>query len=354
MTTNPPDFDGCNSECRKAGAHTLRWGGCEHAPAPEPTVSLSRVYTEADGHPSIGFDAYTVAELADLVTPALLNPEEGFAPPYSESYARALAIVVARAIVHRNDEPAAVVSPPPATGHPPVPPRLAAIVDEAAGKEHSATGPVMACLAQVLAEHRLMIQRETPADRAAVLREAADFYDQVLTDVGDATGNDPRYWNGVLDVATGLRRMAADVPAVGARRPDTETQAEPPTICWHLEILDGVWGNYGPIYNDRDEALARYRSDNEQRPTWKDPDRTPVQRRLVRETTTYTVEDAGVADETATEADEEPKEPHPTQADMDAALAVLASVQGRNPNASGPGVAVEEQHTDTTEETSRG
>lgn len=129
MTNNPSDFDGCNSECRRVGTHTLRWGGCERAAQPEPTVSMSKIYKDPeDGYPSIGFDSYTVASLADLVAPALLMPEEGFAPPYSESYARALAIVVAKAIVHRNDEPApAVVSSPPATDrpapHPTTPPR---------------------------------------------------------------------------------------------------------------------------------------------------------------------------------------------------------------------------------------
>lgn len=38
-----------------------------------------------------------------------------------------------------------------------VPPDLKAIVDRAAGKEHSAAGPVMACLAELLTAHRRMV-----------------------------------------------------------------------------------------------------------------------------------------------------------------------------------------------------
>ena len=38
-----------------------------------------------------------------------------------------------------------------------VPPELAAILDRAAGREHSATGPVMTCLAEILAAHRRML-----------------------------------------------------------------------------------------------------------------------------------------------------------------------------------------------------
>jgi len=47
-----------------------------------------------------------------------------------------------------------------------------------------------------------------PVDPAAVLRDAADRYDQLLADMSADTGKDPRYWAGVQHVATGLRRMA--------------------------------------------------------------------------------------------------------------------------------------------------
>jgi hypothetical protein len=99
-TTN--DFDGCRRTCRLTGAHTLVWGDCEHAAEPEPTVSLSRVYTDTDGLRSIGFDTYTVPELARLIEPVLGDPLK--------------AAAAARRIVHRHDEqmPAAVPVPPPA------------------------------------------------------------------------------------------------------------------------------------------------------------------------------------------------------------------------------------------------
>jgi hypothetical protein len=66
-------------------------------------VSLSCVYNDHDGYPSIGFDAYTVQQLADLIAPALITPEDGFALPYDEDYGRALAMDAARAIFRRND-----------------------------------------------------------------------------------------------------------------------------------------------------------------------------------------------------------------------------------------------------------
>lgn len=119
MTTDPHknDFDGCNRECRKAGAHTLSYGRCEHADKPEPTVSMSKVYTDTDGYPSIGYDQYTVTQLADLIEPAINEPEPGWANPYDAAYGRWRAEKAAHAIVNRNDEPtpAAVSVPPPAT-----------------------------------------------------------------------------------------------------------------------------------------------------------------------------------------------------------------------------------------------
>jgi hypothetical protein len=97
------DWDGCARACRKPGVHTLVWGECAHARESEPTLSISRVYADTDGHPAIGFDTYTAQELADLIAPALITPEEGFALPYDEDYGRALALEAARAIFRRND-----------------------------------------------------------------------------------------------------------------------------------------------------------------------------------------------------------------------------------------------------------
>lgn len=101
----PQDFDGCNRECRKPRAHTYRWGGCQHAPQPERTVSISHTYVADDGYPATGFDTYTAQQLADLIAPALLTPEEGFALPYDEDYGRALALSAAQAVIGRNDTP---------------------------------------------------------------------------------------------------------------------------------------------------------------------------------------------------------------------------------------------------------
>lgn len=64
-------FDGCRRACRIAGNHTFVPSECEHAPEAEPTVSMSRVYTDTDGRKSIGFDVYTVESLAALIGPAL-------------------------------------------------------------------------------------------------------------------------------------------------------------------------------------------------------------------------------------------------------------------------------------------
>lgn len=103
-TTDPTaDFDGCNRRCRLKGAHTLVWGDCEHATAPEPTVSLSRVFTDTDGLPAIGFDSYTVPQLGELITAGLRASDL----PVNGDDLVDIGIAAAHAIVHRNDEPAA-------------------------------------------------------------------------------------------------------------------------------------------------------------------------------------------------------------------------------------------------------
>lgn len=108
-----PDFDGCHRTCRIKGAHSLIWGGCEHAVPPEPTVSLSVTYTDHNGHPSIGFDTYTVQQLAGLITPALCTGDAGWPIPFDEQAGHTVALRVAHAIVHRND-PAPMPAPEPA------------------------------------------------------------------------------------------------------------------------------------------------------------------------------------------------------------------------------------------------
>lgn len=96
------DFDGCHRACRVKAAHSLIWGGCEHAAPPEPTVSMSMIYTDPeDGYLSIGFDTYTVAELGELITAGLRASDL----PVNGDDLVDIGLVAARAIVHRNDKP---------------------------------------------------------------------------------------------------------------------------------------------------------------------------------------------------------------------------------------------------------
>ncbi|MCX5201077.1 hypothetical protein OG897_06320 [Streptomyces sp. NBC_00237] len=55
---------------------------------------------------------------------------------------------------------------------------------------------------------RALAERPAPADRAAVLREAASRYEAMLARA--ATEQDPRYWTAVRDITLGLRRLADD------------------------------------------------------------------------------------------------------------------------------------------------
>lgn len=113
--TDLADFDGCGRKCRLVRKHMLTWGECEHAPKPEPTVSLSKIFQDTDGYPSIGYDNYTVQGLADLIEPALRNVQVRLGPNALAMLQRGetiglsggeyadLAREAAYAIVHRND-----------------------------------------------------------------------------------------------------------------------------------------------------------------------------------------------------------------------------------------------------------
>ncbi|MFD5566610.1 hypothetical protein [Streptomyces cadmiisoli] len=77
--------------------------------------------------------------------------------------------------------------------------------------------------------------------------------------------------------------------AEAQQQPDTE--AHPPHHRWSIETRDAVadqWPPGTPIA-DRDKAVERYEHVTRNWPTWKDG--LPVERRLVRATTTYTVEE---------------------------------------------------------------
>lgn len=121
-----------------------------------------------------------------------------------------------------------------------------------------------------------------PADRAAVLREAADFAEQLMD---ERYGPDCSYGIGGLDVARELRRLAAE-----AEQPDTETQAHPPQHSWRVETRDPLADQWAPgsHFAHRPNAVERLDTANRTAPLWNDG--TPVERRIVRETTTFTVE----------------------------------------------------------------
>ncbi|WP_431040034.1 hypothetical protein [Streptomyces sp. P9-1] len=115
-----------------------------------------------------------------------------------------------------------------------------------------------------------------PTDRAAVLREAADRIDneELPHDYVDMFDNGARW------AARLLRRMADE----------TATEHRPAVSRWRVETLDNLANEWAPGTGWPVRALAveRFELMNAQAPRWKDG--TPVTRRLVRETTTYTVE----------------------------------------------------------------
>ena len=67
-------------------------------------------------------------------------------------------------------------------------------------------------------------------------------------------------------------------------------EAHPPQHTWRVETLDPLPNEWAPgsHFLHRPAAVERYNTANSTAPLWKDG--TPVRRRIVRETTTYTVE----------------------------------------------------------------
>ena len=120
------DFAGCHRECRTRGEHSRVWGGCEFGIRPEPTVSMSKVYPDSDGHNSSGFDVYTASQLAeDVIEPALRGIRMLLGPEMTEAVLRGESILpfgeegsgievagwIARAIIQRNDPPELIPIP---------------------------------------------------------------------------------------------------------------------------------------------------------------------------------------------------------------------------------------------------
>ncbi|MFJ3037750.1 hypothetical protein [Streptomyces tendae] len=115
--------------------------------------------------------------------------------------------------------------------------------------------------------------------RAAALREAADRIDneELPPDYVDMFDNGAR-WAAKL-----LRRMADETAA-------TETPW-PTQQRWRIELFDYLaeeWSPGGTRWPTREQVMERIQLMREKAPVWKDG--PPVERRVVRETTTYTVE----------------------------------------------------------------
>ncbi|MCW7941636.1 hypothetical protein AAW14_06210 [Streptomyces hygroscopicus] len=118
---------------------------------------------------------------------------------------------------------------------------------------------------------------EQAATRADVLREFLSQLDERLL--------------GCCEECNACAAIARDLAAELAGEEQPATEAQPPHHRWYVETRDGVADQWAPgwRFTDRAEAVDRYQTVTANFPTWKDG--TPVQRRFVRETTTYTVEE---------------------------------------------------------------
>ncbi|WP_328545384.1 hypothetical protein [Streptomyces europaeiscabiei] len=195
MTTNPNpdrDFDGCRRTCRQKGTHTRVWGDCEHGVEPEPTVRLSRVYTEADGFRSIGFDSYTVQQLAELIERGMRGAGVRVSAGRYGDLAHAAAVEIATR--HRKTPaPTVPVAAPPTT-------------------EQTAEAPAAECSAQ----HRQF-------DDGRLCIRAAQHY-------GDHIDERGFHWSdtvAVYPVSDGTFRRGTDVRAVLRRAVEAEQAGGP-------------------------------------------------------------------------------------------------------------------------------
>ncbi|MFF7879142.1 hypothetical protein ACFZDM_33515 [Streptomyces californicus] len=203
----------------------------------------------------------------------------------------ASALEVARQLLGTSTGEDTAAAPPAPAARPDLPDRLKAVLTErftARGNPFSemrrqekgadgwpASHPVGPHgVAEVLRELLADEQPPAPADRAAVLRAEADR----LNATDEATS--PRLAAGITWATSELRRLAGEAAA----------EAYPARHQWRTETHDPLadeW-NQGMPYTERADAVARHQTREERVPTWKDG--TRVQRRLVRMTTTYTVE----------------------------------------------------------------
>jgi hypothetical protein len=117
---------------------------------------------------------------------------------------------------------------------------------------------------------------DQPTSDRDVLRWAADAIEK-------AADEHPDYYvpQGLYDAADRLRRMADETAA---------TEAHPAEHAWAVELYDPSADEWvpGTRYKDRSRAVRNLDHANKIGPMWKDG--TPTQRRIVRTTTTHTVE----------------------------------------------------------------
>jgi hypothetical protein len=97
------------------------------------------------------------------------------------------------------------------------------------------------------------------------------------------------YWLELDPERAAVLRQNLAGPEGEAQQP--ETQAHPSRDRWYIEILDGDgWDLTSRFHTERDAAVRDMDRRNGAAPQWDDG--KPVRRRLVRETTTHTVESA--------------------------------------------------------------
>lgn len=123
--------------------------------------------------------------------------------------------------------------------------------------------------------------RELKVGRAAMLLEVADRIDATTP----PTDHPDTFLSGVRWSTTQMRRLAAETP-----QPETQAEAHEPEHTWAAELHDPLANEWvpGTRYVDRDRAVNALAHAKRLGPAWKDG--TPTERRLVRATTTYTVE----------------------------------------------------------------
>lgn len=167
-----------------------------------------------------------------------------------------------------------------------------------------------------------------PADRAAIraaaLREAADYVGNdddcecggcdtclprklaaELRRRADAASAEHHTVGGVLHLCHADDHYCPPASGPGGVADETqqdETQAQPPRHRWAVETRDGVADEWAPgtRFLNRQHAVERYEALAKSHPTWRDG--MPVERRLVRETVTYTVEQPAVVSQPDGEA----------------------------------------------------